>query len=200
MAADEAEEIRPLLSSVRRVRVAAGRGQTLAVTEWPGRWRRGAVAGLDLGDLPGDRHSRYAKTVRGPDGVIWDDPRRRNRNYPVPPMLRQPKAPEIPTDTPEGPREFWHPMFLELPMYNMVPKDAWWFPAQRGRGVPSCWFVPHFVIGTAPGFGDPQVVYLVWIHSGRVRRPWAEEKTTPTLPSCPQGAPLWQHCTQLPGS
>ena len=89
-----------------------------------------------------------------------------------------------PAIPPAPPSEWpwWAPAWLELPLPQECPQDAWLFgggEAVLGH-VPCTWFVP---VWDGPRGGrreyDPYAVAMLWVEGGSVRRP-GRFKTTKT--------------------
>ena len=132
-----------------------GRGQACVPWHRPGAWPPGVVAGLDLGDCPGNRASR-------------------NRR-PGAPLRRQPALPLMVPGTPEGPRFWWAPCWVELPLPEQQPLDAWFFPALRG--TPATWWIPLYAdVDALREEVDCDAVAMVWLDHGFPRCPWAPRK------------------------
>ena len=107
----------------------------------PGEWRAGGWCGLDLPDAPGTREERRRPQIQ---------------------LRRQPQVPLVPQGAPPGPRYWWCPGWLELPLEEQIPRDAWFFPKNVQKYVPDTWFVPLWSPSKQSGKDDPDCVQMVW--------------------------------------
>ena len=107
----------------------------------PGEWRAGGWCGLDLPDAPGTREERRRPQIQ---------------------LRRQPQVPLVPQGAPPGPRYWWCPGWLELPLEDQIPRDAWFFPKNVQKYVPDIWFVPLWSPSKQSGKDDPDCVQMVW--------------------------------------
>eukprot|EP00959_Pyramimonas_sp_CCMP1952_P031955 670741-Pyramimonas_sp.AAC.1 len=98
------------------VRAAWRRVGQIAWFDFPGQWQAGSIGGLDLPDWPGSR---------------WERCRQRSQ------LLRR-LDPRVPAQfqQEEGPRPWWAPGWLDLPLPEEAPHDAWYFRGRPERGVP----------------------------------------------------------------
>ena len=152
----------PDLEDVRQVFHAHPPSRVQVLRDAPGAWNPpGAVFGLDLYDGPGTLQSRQRSGNR---------------------MRRQPRVPVIPAGTPPGPRVWYCPGWLELPMPDRIPLDGWYFDRCPRNYTPAIWFQGIWDEGV-PGEDDPTRVAMVWIHAGRARCPGTNSRALgPSLP------------------
>ena len=105
------------------------------------------------------------------DEVIGMDlPDRRGR-----PARRPP--PELPPRPPSA-WPWWAPAWLELPLPECCPPDAWYFRGWESRHgvVPHTWFVP---VGNTTDV-DPIAILMLWAEPLGVQRPWAFQQPPST--------------------
>ena len=138
----------PAVEDIRGVFNAQPRFRDRVLSSAPGQfWPPGAVWGLDLPDLPGTRQERASLRIR--------------RQPRVPPVIcREPNPP--------GPLLWFCPCWVELPLPELIPKDAWYFDRNKRTFTPSTWFVPIWGDENAPG-DDPCKVVMVYWFEGRYR-------------------------------
>lgn len=149
------------------------RAHPLSYYESLGAWPPGDVAGLELPNARGTRGQRAARRNPGQGG--WGFGRALREQ----PQLRSPE----PTGALHGPRQWWAPGWLELPLPRLQPIDAWYFAPRPDWYVPEVWYVPWWpragdtwatrwpTRGTR-GASDPTSVFMVWVdETGAVRCP-----------------------------
>ena len=133
----------------------------------PGNWVAGAWYGLDLPNSPGTREQRSRLACVG--RTISERARLHVRREPRPPVVPEGAAP--------GRRFWWCPGWLELPLEEEIPLDAWFFPKNAKRYTPDIWFVPHWSESKQPGEHDPDYVQMLWRDGHIAERPGGAQRS-----------------------
>ena len=131
----------PSIERLRGVFESELRARGGILKDAPGTWRAGGWWGLDLPDAPGTRAERRRAQTQ---------------------LRRQPQVPLVAQGTPPGPRYWWCPGWVELPLEEQIPRDAWFFPKNVKKYTPDTWFVPLWSPSKQPGKDDPDCVQMVW--------------------------------------
>ena len=152
----------PDLEQLRGVFEAQPVSRLVVLKPVPGDWWPGGWYGLDLPDCPGTREERAQYSCTGMGAV---------RHGQKPQVRRQPAAPLVPEGAEPGRRFWWCPGWLELPMRDVIPRDAWFFPRNPKLRTPDIWFVPHWSESKQPGEDDPDFVQMLWRDGHIAERP-----------------------------